>query len=131
MTYRLANNDIVSCTVTNHNICGALEGSNSVVVAISNVGVTPVVSNASDVKLVPNPNKGEFTVKGTLGTTDDEAVTLEVTDMLGQVIYRSNVVAHGGNLNERIVLNNIANGMYLLNMSSASGNKVFHMVVEQ
>ena len=86
----------------------------------------------SNVQLVPNPNKGTFNLKGTLATTVDEEVTIEVTDMLGQVIYSSKVAAHNGELNEKIQLSNtIANGMYLLNLRSASDNAVFHMVIEQ
>jgi hypothetical protein len=72
-----------------------------------------------------------FTVKGTLGTGEDEELSLEVTDMLGQVIYRQQLKASSGKVNERIQLNNIANGMYLLNLRSATGSKVFHIVVEE
>jgi len=83
-----------------------------------------------DIKLVPNPNNGTFTLSGTTGAVENEAVMLEITNMLGQVIYSSHVTAIGGNINERIKLdNNLTNGMYLLNIKSSSGNKVVHFVV--
>ena len=59
-------------------------------------------------------------------------MTLEVTDLLGQVIYRNKVVAANGRLNETIVLSNaIANGMYILNVQSSTEQKTFHFVIEQ
>ena len=96
--------------------------------------VTPVVVNSLpvDVRVVPNPNNGTFTVKGTIGTMQDEEVSLEVTDVLGQVIYKNKVTAHGGKINETVVLSNVlANGMYMLNMHSGAENKVFHFVIEK
>ena len=81
---------------------------------------------------MPNPNSGLFTLKGTLGTAVDEEVTIEVTDMIGQVIYNKKVLVSGGRINEQVQLNNgLANGMYLLNLQSASDNKAFHFVIEQ
>jgi hypothetical protein len=96
--------------------------------------ITPVVVSAvpASVSLLPNPNKGTFTVKGTLGSVNDEAVTLEVTDVLGQVIYKTKVTAQGGRINETVTLaNTLANGMYILNVQSGTENKTFHFVIEQ
>ncbi len=103
--------DSVACVVTSGGVCAGTSGSGSVVVSTTtNVGVKQVTSGNMDVTLQPNPNKGIFTVKGTLGTTADEEVTLEMTDLVGQVIYTSKVVAHGGNINEKVqVGGNIAN----------------------
>jgi len=84
------------------------------------------------VNLVPNPNKGTFVVKGTMGSIADEAVTLEVTDVLGQVIYKTKVMAAGGKLNETISLGNaLINGMYILNVVSGTGHTTVHFVIEQ
>ncbi len=92
---------------------------------------TVTASEGTTIYVAPNPNKGIFTIKGTYGTTDDVAVSIEVTDMLGQVIYRGNATATGGELNEVIQLKGIANGMYLLSLRSGVADKVFHIVVEQ
>ncbi len=96
--------------------------------------VTPVVVTApvASINVLPNPNKGTFSVKGNLGTLSDEEVTMEVTDVLGQVIYKSKVTARGGRLNETLTLSNtLANGMYILNVHSTTESKVFHFVIEQ
>ncbi len=127
----LNNGDAISCVVTKSNTCGLLSGNAMVIVFSSNVGVAPVVVAVSDIRLVPNPNKGLFTVKGSLGVATDQDVVLEVTNMLGQVIYTNKVVARNGVIDQTIQLNNVANGMYILNFHSGSEDKVFHMVVEQ
>jgi hypothetical protein len=94
--------------------------------------VVNVAAANIDVNVMPNPNKGEFTVKGNLATKEDVEVTLEITNMLGQTIYNNKVMANNGSINERIRLDNtLANGMYMLNLRSVSGSKVFHVVVEQ
>ena len=52
--------------------------------------------------------------------------------MLGQQVYKSNVTARNGQLNERISLGgSVANGMYMLSLRSGTDNEVFHIVIEQ
>lgn len=130
-TSSLSDNDTVACIVLKSGGCPGLSGVGSVRVHIYGVGVPQVATFASDIKLIPNPNKGTFTVKGTVGSAD-EVVSLEVTNMLGQVIHRSSAQTHNGELNERIELQGtIANGMYILNLRSGSAQQVFHLVIEQ
>ena len=125
------NNDVVSCQVTKTGACGDQSATLKTTVIMKNVAVQSVTT-ISEVTVVPNPNKGEFTVKGTLGSKNDEEVTLEVTNMLGQTVYTGKVMTRGGNINEHIKLSNtLANGMYLLNLRSGNALSVFHMVIEQ
>ncbi|MCF8451166.1 MAG: T9SS type A sorting domain-containing protein, partial [Taibaiella sp.] len=85
-----------------------------------------------DIRLLPNPNKGDFILKGTMGTTEDKELNAEITDMLGQVVYRSKVQARNGVVNERIQISNtLANGMYILNLRSETEAKAFHFVLQQ
>jgi len=62
-TNTLNNRDSVSCAVTG--ICDMV-GFNSMIVSVRTTGVKQITSNGSDVKLIPNPNKGDFNLKGTL-----------------------------------------------------------------
>ena len=58
--------------------------------------------------------------------------TIEVTNMLGQVVYSNSVIAANGVINEHVQLNgSVANGMYLLNLRTEGGTAVFHIVVEK
>ena len=81
---------------------------------------------------MPNPNKGTFTVKGTLPMAEDQDVTIEITDMLGQVVYKKSVPARKGELNEEVTLGNkLANGMYILNAHTETSQYMFHFVIEE
>lgn len=125
------NGDSVSCLVTRMDAC-QLSTINSVVLLVANVGVHTTGTLHADVVLMPNPNKGSFAVKGSLGIAADEEVYAEVTNMLGQNVYTNSFMTHGGNIDAQIQLNsNLASGVYILNLRSSNGNKVFHFVVEQ
>jgi len=67
-----------------------------------------------------------------LAPVKEEEVTLEVTDMLGQSVYRSKVMTTDGKINERVILSNtLSNGMYILSLRTDTQSEVFHFVVEQ
>jgi hypothetical protein len=126
------NNDEVTCEVTSHGACPSMMGSKSVVMKVSTTGVASVGNNAMDIRLMPNPNKGDFIIRGTVTATEDKELDVDVTDMLGQVVYRGKVQVRNGNVNERIqVSNTLANGMYILNLRSEAGNTAFHFVMQQ
>jgi hypothetical protein len=87
------------------------------------------LANAVGVSVLPNPSDGTFTIKGTIGKADGE-LGIEVTDLLGQVVYQGTAQAPGGKVNQTVTLGNgTANGMYLLNLHTATGNLVVHIVV--
>ncbi len=128
----LNDGDSVTCKVWGTGICG-LETINSVVMKVTpTTGVGTTSITMGDIRLVPNPNSGAFTVSGTLGSAADADLTLEITNMLGQVVYSGTAKARGGNLNERVQLSSgLANGMYLLNISNGNDRKVLHFVLKQ
>jgi hypothetical protein len=130
--HNIYDNNVVSCEVRKVGACGNQSATAQTTVHLKNLGTHNVVTMASDVSILPNPNKGEFTVKGTIGIAEDEAVTLEITNMLGQVVYTNKVMIHNSSINEQIALSNtLANGMYLLNIRTSAGNNVFHVVIGQ
>ncbi|PQJ09393.1 hypothetical protein CJD36_019305 [Flavipsychrobacter stenotrophus] len=124
--------DSVSCQVTNTDECSGVTVFNYVVVTVgSNVGVNNV-NTTGNLVLAPNPNNGTFTIKGNLGVTTNEQATLEVTDMLGQVVYKQQVSTQAGELNESVSLpGSLANGIYLLNVRTQAGSNTFHFTVQQ
>ena len=130
-TFSTNREDSLDCMVTSNGIC-KITSYEWVYVDVSTVGVQQISTGAGDFTVVPNPNSGAFTVKGTLSSTTDQQVTLELTDVLGQVVYHSTAQAIGGKLNEHVQLaNNLANGMYLLTVRTGEENRVFHIVIEQ
>jgi hypothetical protein len=94
-------------------------------------GIDGSAITVSDLHVIPNPNKGVFVIKGTLGITTDDEVSIEITDMLGQSVYKNKVLVTGGNMDQKIQLSNVANGMYLLSIHSSVSSDVYHIVVEQ
>jgi hypothetical protein len=127
------NGDVVTCIVTSTpNACGSATATNSVSLSVSSgLGVHQQASAGSTISVLPNPSNGTFTVKGTTGS-GSEAVTLEVTDVLGQVVYSGTATATGGAINTVVELGkSVANGMYLLNVRTTESTTVFHIVVEK
>jgi hypothetical protein len=133
VNHNVFNNDDVSVLVTRTGACGGQSAMSSpVIVDLFNLGTHQVTGTNSDIRVLPNPSKGTFTVKGSIGTTNNEEVVLEITNMIGQVVYTGKAMTQNGNINERIQLSNtIASGMYLLSLKSASVNNVYHIVIEQ
>ena len=104
--------------------------SNGEGIMVSNVGV-PVTNVTGGLNILPNPNKGTFTIKGNTGAANEE-VGITITDMLGQEVFSTKAVTHNGVLNQQVQLSkSIASGMYLVNVHTADGTRVFHVVVQQ
>ena len=117
--------------MTSNGACTPMTGTKTIVMKIT-TGVGSVSNTQSDIRLLPNPNNGDFIIRGTTSVADGKELTVDVTDMLGQVVYTGKVKAHNGNVNDRIQLNStLANGMYMLNLQSGTDRKVFHFVLEQ
>jgi len=125
------NGDSVTCVVKGSGACGEETINSVMLTVVPSTGVAQTANVTAEVKLVPNPNNGVFTVSGTIGEGSEE-VSLEVTDMLGQVVYRGTAQVTGGKLNAGVSLGgNLANGMYLLNLHTSTSNASLHFVVKQ
>ena len=127
------NYDSVTCLLTSSGFCDGITTFDWVYITVIPLGVGNVqYVGVSDIMLIPNPTSGAITVRGTLSTTTDEDLSLEITDMLGQIVYKNKVRSDKGKINQQILLgDNLANGMYILNLSTGSDNKAFHFVLER
>ena len=132
INHNVYNDDKVTCAVTRIGACGNQTATKETTVLLKNLATGQVAATVADISVQPNPNKGTFTIKGTLGTGSDKEVSAEITNMLGQVIYTNKVMARNGSINEQIRLSNtLPNGMYLLTLKSDVEANVFHIAVEQ
>lgn len=121
--------DSISVRVHRDDAC-ALVNFNSVILSVG-VGVNDVIFANSDISVVPNPSTGTFSIKGSVNAVNDPQIAVEITNMLGQVVYSKTVVAKQGMVNAEISLDNsIANGTYLMSMKSGADKKVVRLVVE-
>ena len=125
----LSNGDTVSCSVTRNDDC-ALSSSKWVVISVGGLGVSPADEAGNNITVMPNPSNGTFTVTGSLNTTGNAAAILEVTNMMGQVVYKRDMVTVNGTINEQIKLGAAAAGMYILNIHTANENMAMHIVIE-
>jgi hypothetical protein len=130
ITHTLADKDSVTCIVTSPELCH-LSSFNSFIITVSPVGVSGI-PRIGEVALFPNPNKGDFTLRGALLSHTNEELSLEVTDVIGQVVYSGKALSKNGVIDENVQLNRqVPNGMYLLTLRSGADSKVYHFVLEQ
>ncbi len=88
------------------------------------------VDGADELKVYPNPNTGTFTISGPLAGADNNA-TVEVANMLGQVVYKSGVVTQAGALHHNVAVINLSNGVYIVTIRSGAVVRSLRMTVSQ
>ena len=128
----ITNFDSVSCVVTTHgNACEGVASFNWIIMEVGPLDVNLVNSGKSAIQLIPNPNKGEFVITGKIISGAKE-VELQITDVVGQVVYSDAAMITAGELKKNIYLNsNLANGIYLLHIKSANENNVISFSVNR
>lgn len=123
--------DTISLQVTSTMKCPIPDSiaMSNVLVAESNVGVTQISALLSGIGLFPNPNSGTFTIRGALQSSN--AVTYEITNLLGQVITTGAITPAYNELNKTIVLGDISDGIYLLRMSQDGQSKIIRFSLQR
>ena len=130
-TSSLLDNDVVSCMVGSSSGCSDYTVSGRVVMHMATDDIKTVTTGAA-IAIRPNPNAGQFNLVGFTGSVNDQDVTVEVTNMIGQVIYKDNLSAKNGRINQQLTLaSTLVNGMYILNLHTTSGDKIIHFVIER
>lgn len=120
--------DSFTCIMTTHDLCNHISVFGSIIVYIGdNVGIGQVNGPNSMVNIVPNPTRGRFTITGNTGIAVNEEVKIEVTNMLGQVVYHDKFNTVNGALEQAVQLGDqLANGMYILSIQSEHLSKALH-----
>ena len=129
-----ADNDSITCKVTSDGLCGGITTFNWVYITIidSGAGVKPLAAPGADFTLFPNPNNGGFTIHGATGTNTDDAVTIEITGVTGQMVYNKKSYAKQGTVDEQIALDPaLADGLYIVTIHTATGTKAFHFALNR
>ena len=123
--------DTVACVVTSTSFCGGEPAIAYIVIrdtdTVSHLGIEMFSSSGEEVRIVPNPNKGVFTINDTFISVANEA-TVEIADVLGQMVYRRVIPLQKGKLNAQIDMDEqLVNGVYLIRIT-ANGAGVFSRV---
>ena len=126
---------IVSYAVTNSSSCTAY-ASRSIAASLPGhrdanpTGILPTEKELETVTVLPNPNKGEFTISGQLDADGVQSLAIVLMNINGQVVYTKTAVADHGYLNDHLLLQGIAKGIYLLQISTERSSKVIRVVIE-
>ncbi len=81
--------------------------------------------------LAPNPNNGVFTLSGTFADNTHKDVQVQITDMVGKVVYAKGTTATNGKMNEPVALPGIAAGIYFLSLRTATENIVLRFTIDR
>ncbi len=84
-------------------------------------------SGLADFKLYPNPNKGNFTVQFDSKSSND--IKISVNDISGRQIFKRSY-QNTGLFNEKLQLENIQSGIYLVTVQDGDRKEVKKIVVE-
>lgn len=95
------------------------------------LGVGAVNVTDFKVSIYPNPNSGSFTLSGSWIEGDNEA-TIEIIDLLGQVVYRKDIRISNGKIDEQVQMSNgLSAGMYMLRINSANAHDAIRFTTSQ
>lgn len=111
------NNDAISVWMKNTDPCGDTATSSATVVTVT-TGIGTIANNRYALSLYPNPNSGNFTVKGTLTNKTTHSVSLEVYNTIGQLVHKETVPVSNGVLNHQVAQDqNLSAGNYFLRVN--------------
>ncbi len=126
-TFLLSNvtqRDTVTVTVTSNMLCAVPNfATATAVVHPVTVGVDNVASALDNIELFPNPNSGSFSMQGDMQNADVNTVSFQVYNLLGQLVYTDNAAVQNNKLNKAFEINNVPDGVYLMNITGDEGQK--------
>lgn len=130
-TRNLEDGDVVRCNVQANGLCGKMSFNSVTMTVLEGTNVGNVADRNAAIRLIPNPTNGHIVVSGEIATANG-VVNMQITDMLGQVVYSHAAQLKGGLLNEAVELGNeLANGMYLLHIDGGSVHSAIHFVLKK
>lgn len=112
------NTGLYSVTVS-YDGCQAMSGINVQVWEIRDTG---------KIDLYPNPNNGNFTIKGYLPL--NEEINISVHNASGQILYRNKVATIDNLFQDKISIPHASSGIYYLRIRRAGKKEVFPFVIK-
>jgi sugar lactone lactonase YvrE len=98
-----------------------------------NIVFVQEIESVNPISVFPNPGKGEFRIIGDIDADVlNGPVQLSITNVAGQLIYKSVVPYHNGIINAHIMLNSdVPEGMYLLNVTAGAVSQVSRLIIQR
>jgi len=120
--------DMITCIVHSSIACASPDSAISNTLTLHNPASVAQITS-SPIDFYPNPNDGTFTVAGNI---NNDAATIEVLNMVGQVVYKDVVKASNGRYSTRIALSgDNASGVYILHIKTTNDNYITHFVIKK
>jgi len=100
----------------------------TIVVDFSPCAGINALANNVNVNVYPNPNNGQFTLN--VNTTDVNELSIKVINLQGQEVYNRNNFDNLNTVNEQIDLNDRANGIYFVIVTTDKGSVTHKMIIQ-
>lgn len=106
----------------------------SVMITINTNNVTGLKNNSlvnASVNVYPNPNNGEFVLS--ISNLDFKAKTTDVLiyNTLGQIIFRNTYENENGELNRKIIIDELPSGTYILKVNNGIQNRTSRIIIQK
>jgi hypothetical protein len=122
--------DTVTCIVYSSYACPGIDSAMaSEVVVVGALGVNNVAF--SGVSLFPNPSTGAVTLKGSINGIGTTTGDVEITNAIGQVVYKDNAAINNGMVNKTITIENAASGLYQLKITAGSETNIMRFTINK
>lgn len=127
-TNTLVDNDTVYCVIYPNAPCAPDSViSNKLIIHVSS-GVGQVNATHGVFHLYPNPNTGDFTV--TASELYGKNAVLQISNLVGQIIYSENAAINGGKIDRQITLPaKYPAGVYLLRIKTEDGENLIRFLM--
>lgn len=119
--------DIISCSIISDLSCTNPKEAFSNTIAIDSLTGIGKFNMADQLQLFPNPNTGEFVIKGELPMTG--VYHVEVINSIGQIVFNKELTASNKQISTKITLPDVSPGVYLLRLRSGDDIAVWRVVV--
>lgn len=90
--------------------------------------VQDATASIEDFSLYPNPSQGEFTIR--FETISQENVLIKVMDIAGRTVYTNKYRNVSSDFSERVVLENVSSGIYLLQIQNGNKQTTRKLLIE-
>jgi hypothetical protein len=132
-TSNLANLDVIRVEMTSSDSCALNKKVNSAPLTMRvSTGIDHAGDLVSDFSLYPNPNTGQFRLKGSLVEIDARSIAIDVTSMLGKTVFLDIIPVKGSKLDHAVTLPaSVANGIYFLRISGGGQTMVSRFTVDR
>ena len=113
-------------TLTGHT--GTCIGTNTITISVGAcVGINQLTVNGTSVSFYPNPSNGLVTVNL---YNVKPGTTLNVSDLLGNEVYKTSVNTNSLNQNMNLDLSSLPKGIYLFGVSNGNQSKVQKLIIQ-